>query len=133
MEIISLKNKIEIVFALMSSKVSFFLSRKRLKSGSHGEKTTNFEIFLKKKQSEKKKHFFLVSAHKRDFFQKTRKNIFSVQQIDKNLKSEISGFDNFSENWIFPFNFFFPIPIFFTNFLALYWKQIDKKMVFINC
>ena len=90
---------LRLFFALMSLKVSFFLVKKTTKKWiSWGEKC-KFLDFLKKKKKSEKKHFFLVSAHKRDFFQKTQKMTFSVQQIDKKwFKKKVS---KGSSTWFF--------------------------------
>ena len=86
----------------MSLKVPFFLVQKTTKKWISWGENCKFLDFLKKKKKSEKKHFFFVSAHKRDFFQKTQKMTFSVQQIDKKwFKKKVS---KGSSTWFFSKN-----------------------------
>ena len=122
----------------MSLKVSFFLSKKRLKSGSHGEKTVNFWIFFIQKKKSEKNTFFWFPPINKTFFKKYEKWPLASKKSTKNgpknweLHTWVCRFDQKmaifrcfwnplmlttekkNEKW--PKNehpFFFPIPRFF--------------------
>ena len=73
----------EIFSALMTLKVSFFLVKKTTQKWISWGENRKFMDFFDKKKKTWKNHFFLASAHKQDFFEKTRKMTFSPQQIIK--------------------------------------------------
>ena len=73
----------------MSLKVPFFLVQKTTKKWISWGENCKFLDFFDPKKKKWKNHFFLVSPHKQDFFQKTRKMTFSVQQIDKKWSQKL--------------------------------------------
>ena len=69
--------------------MSFFLVQKMTKKWISWGENCKFLDFFDPKKKKWKNHFFLVSPHKQDFFQKTRKMTFSVQQIDKKWSQKL--------------------------------------------
>ena len=61
------------LLAWCHKKYRFFLSKKWLKSGSHGEKPVNFWIFLIPQKKKWKNHFFLFPPINKTFFKNHEK------------------------------------------------------------